>query len=264
MLKLSNIYKTFNIGTVDEKRLFNDFSFEIDKGEFVSIIGSNGSGKTTMLNIISGDVMPDSGNVYLSGKDITKTANYKRAQNMARVFQNPANGTCPTMTIFQNLSIADNKGKMYNLTKGLNTARKDFYRSLLETLGMGLEDRLETLAGALSGGQRQALALLMATISGPDVLLLDEHTAALDPKTASVVMSITERIVLEERLTTLMITHNMRDAIRYGDRLIMLHAGNIILDISGEEKKNLTVTDLLEKFSVSSGSEFSSDRGLLG
>ena len=248
MLKLSNIYKTFNIGTVDEKRLFNDFSFEIDKGEFVSIIGSNGSGKTTMLNIISGDVMPDSGNVYLSGKDITKTANYKRAQNMARVFQNPANGTCPTMTIFQNLSIADNKGKMYNLTKGLNTARKDFYRSLLETLGMGLEDRLETLAGALSGGQRQALALLMATISGPDVLLLDEHTAALDPKSADIVMKLTEKVVTEKNITTIMITHNLRYAAEYGTRTVMMHDGKAILDISGEEKKKRDVTDYLEVF----------------
>ncbi len=248
MLKLSNIYKTFNIGTVDEKRLFNDFSFEIDKGEFVSIIGSNGSGKTTMLNIISGDVMPDSGNVYLSGKDITKTANYKRAQNMARVFQNPANGTCPTMTIFQNLSIADNKGKMYNLTKGLNTARKDFYRSLLETLGMGLEDRLETLAGALSGGQRQALALLMATISGPDVLLLDEHTAALDPKSADIVMKLTEKVVTEKNITTFMITHNLRYAAEYGTRTVMMHDGKAILDISGEEKKKRDVTDYLDVF----------------
>ena len=248
MLKLSNIYKTFNIGTVDEKRLFNDFSFEIDKGEFVSIIGSNGSGKTTMLNIISGDVMPDSGNVYLSGKDITKTANYKRAQNMARVFQNPANGTCPTMTIFQNLSIADNKGKMYNLTKGLNTARKDFYRSLLETLGMGLEDRLETLAGALSGGQRQALALLMATISGPDVLLLDEHTAALDPKSADIVMKLTEKVVTEKNITTIMITHNLRYAAEYGTRTVMMHDGKAILDISGEEKKKRDVTDYLYVF----------------
>ncbi len=248
MLKLSNIYKTFNIGTVDEKRLFNDFSFEIDKGEFVSIIGSNGSGKTTMLNVISGDVMPDSGNVYLSGKDITKTANYKRAQNMARVFQNPANGTCPTMTIFQNLSIADNKGKMYNLTKGLNTARKDFYRSLLETLGMGLEDRLETLAGALSGGQRQALALLMATISGPDVLLLDEHTAALDPKSADIVMKLTEKVVTEKNITTIMITHNLRYAAEYGTRTVMMHDGKAILDISGEEKKKRDVTDYLDVF----------------
>ena len=248
MLKLSNIYKTFNIGTVDEKRLFNDFSFEIDKGEFVSIIGSNGSGKTTMLNIISGDVMPDSGNVYLSGKDITKTVNYKRAQNMARVFQNPANGTCPAMTIFQNLSIADNKGKSFNLTKGLNTARKDFYRSLLETLGMGLEDRLETLAGALSGGQRQALALLMATISGPDVLLLDEHTAALDPKSADIVMKLTEKVVTEKNITTIMITHNLRYAAEYGTRTVMMHDGKAILDISGEEKKKRDVTDYLDVF----------------
>lgn len=248
MLKLSHIYKTFNAGTVDEKLLFEDFSLEISGGEFVSIIGSNGSGKTTMLNIISGDVMPDSGNVYLSGKDITKTVNYKRAQNMARVFQNPANGTCPAMTIFQNLSIADNKGKSFNLTKGLNTARKDFYRSLLETLGMGLEDRLETLAGALSGGQRQALALLMATISGPDVLLLDEHTAALDPKSADIVMKLTEKVVTEKNITTIMITHNLRYAAEYGTRTVMMHDGKAILDISGEEKKKRDVTDYLDVF----------------
>ena len=263
MLKLSHIYKTFNAGTVDEKLLFEDFSLEISGGEFVSIIGSNGSGKTTMLNIISGDVMPDSGNVYLSGKDITKTVNYKRAQNMARVFQNPANGTCPAMTIFQNLSIADNKGKSFNLTKGLNTARKDFYRSLLETLGMGLEDRLETLAGALSGGQRQALALLMATISGPDVLLLDEHTAALDPKTAAKVLELTEKIVAEQKLTAMMVTHNMKDAIAMGNRLIMMNAGRIVVDVRGEEKKKLTREDLMQLFEKAAGQEIENDRMLL-
>lgn len=248
MLKLSHIYKTFNAGTVDEKHLFEDFSMEISRGEFVSVIGSNGSGKTTMLNIISGDVMPDGGSVFLGGNDITKTLNYKRARKMARVFQNPANGTCPAMTIFQNLSIADNKGKSFNLTKGLNTARKDFYRSLLETLGMGLEDRLETLTGALSGGQRQALALIMATISGPDVLLLDEHTAALDPKSADVVMRLTEKVVSEQNITTIMITHNLRYAAEYGTRALMMHDGKAVLDISGEEKKKRDVTDYLDVF----------------
>lgn len=248
MLKLSHVNKSFNVGTVDEKRLFSDFNITIESGEFVSVIGSNGSGKTTMLNMISGDVSPDSGNVLLNDKDITKIVNYKRAKNMARVFQNPANGTCPTMTILENMSIADNKGKSFNLTKGLNHKRKDFYRAQLETLGMGLEDRLGTLTGSLSGGQRQALALIMATLSDPDILLLDEHTAALDPKSADIVMRLTDEIVKRKNITTLMITHNLRYAAEYGTRTVMMHDGNAILDISGEEKKTQSTADYLKIF----------------
>lgn len=248
MLKLSHIYKSFNTGTIDEKNLFSDFSIDINDGEFVSVIGSNGSGKTTMLNIISGDIRPDGGDVILNGENITKLANYKRARRISRVFQNPSNGTCPTMTIFENMSIADNKGKSYNLTKGLNNKRKEFYQTRLETLGMGLENRLGTLTGALSGGQRQALALIMATLSNPDILLLDEHTAALDPKSADIVMRLTDSVVSENKITTVMITHNLRYAVEYGSRTIMMHDGNAIIDVSGNEKDKKTTADYLKVF----------------
>lgn len=248
MLKLSHIYKSFNTGTIDEKNLFSDFSIDINDGEFVSVIGSNGSGKTTMLNIISGDIRPDGGDVILNGENITKLANYKRARRISRVFQNPSNGTCPTMTIFENMSIADNKGKSYNLTKGLNNKRKEFYQTRLETLGMGLENRLGTLTGALSGGQRQALALIMATLSNPDILLLDEHTAALDPKSADIVMRLTDSVVSENKITTVMITHNLRYAVEYGSRTIMMHDGNAIIDVSGSEKDKKTTADYLKIF----------------
>lgn len=248
MLKLSHIYKSFNTGTIDEKNLFSDFSIDINDGEFVSVIGSNGSGKTTMLNIISGDIRPDGGDVILNDENITKLANYKRARRISRVFQNPSNGTCPTMTIFENMSIADNKGKSYNLTKGLNNKRKEFYQTRLETLGMGLENRLGTLTGALSGGQRQALALIMATLSNPDILLLDEHTAALDPKSADIVMRLTDSVVSENKITTVMITHNLRYAVEYGSRTIMMHDGNAIIDVSGSEKDKKTTADYLKIF----------------
>ena len=248
MLKLSHIYKSFNTGRIDEKNLFSDFSIDINDGEFVSVIGSNGSGKTTMLNIISGDIKPDGGDVILNGENITKLANYKRARRISRVFQNPSKGTCPTMTIFENMSIADNKGKSYNLTKGLNNKRKEFYQTRLETLGMGLENRLGTLTGALSGGQRQALALIMATLSNPDILLLDEHTAALDPKSADIVMRLTDSVVSENKITTVMITHNLRYAVEYGSRTIMMHDGNVIIDVSGNEKDKKTTADYLKVF----------------
>lgn len=248
MLELRNIYKSFNKGTIDEKNLFSDFNIKFHDNEFVSVIGSNGSGKTTMLNIISGDVSADSGEVISDDTNITKLANYKRAKNISRVFQNPSSGTCPNMTIFENLSIADNKGKSFNLTKGLNTGRKEFYQSQLETLGMGLENRLGTLAGTLSGGQRQALALIMATISNPKLLLLDEHTAALDPKSADIVMQLTDKVVKEKKITTIMITHNLRYAVEYGNRTIMMHEGKAILDISGQEKENKSINDYLKIF----------------
>lgn len=248
MLELSNIYKTFNQGTIDEKVLFSDFNLTINDGEFVGVIGSNGSGKTTMLNIISGDVTEDSGSVLLDGVELRGTKNFKRAKNIGRVFQNPSMGTCPSMTIWENMSIADNKGKTFGLSFGLNRQRKDFYCSQLELLGMGLENRLSTPAGSLSGGQRQALALIMATMIRPDLLLLDEHTAALDPKSSDTVMMLTEKIVREKKITTLMVTHNLRYAVEYGSRAIMMHDGGIIMDVTGEEKKNKSINDYLKVF----------------
>ena len=252
MLEMRNVVKTFNKGTVDEKVALAGLSLTVKEGEFVTVIGGNGAGKSTMQNAICGTWRPDSGSILLDGIDVTRLPEHKRAKYLGRVYQDPMLGTAAAMQIEENLALAFRRGRHRTLMPGIRRAEREEYRRKLTELGLGLENRLTAKAGTLSGGQRQALTLLMATLQKPRLLLLDEHTAALDPKTASVVMSITERIVLEERLTTLMITHNMRDAIRYGDRLIMLHAGNIILDISGEEKKNLTVTDLLEKFSVSS------------
>lgn len=248
MLELSNIYKTFNRGTIDEKILFSDFNLTVNDGEFVGVIGSNGSGKTTMLNIVSGDMPVDGGDVILDGDKLNGMKNFKRAGRIGRVFQDPSMGTCPSMTIWENMSIADNKGKSYGLSFGLNRQRKDFYRSQLELLGMGLENRLSTSAGSLSGGQRQALALIMATMTRPDLLLLDEHTAALDPKSSDTVMMLTEKIVTEKKITTLMVTHNLRYAVEYGTRAVMMHEGGIIMDISGEEKQKRTINDYLKIF----------------
>lgn len=248
MLELSNICKTFNKGTIDEKILFSDFNLTVNDGDFVGVIGSNGSGKTTMLNVISGSMPIDSGNVFLNGNDLSKLKSYKRAKKIGRVFQNPAMGTCPSMTIWENLSIADNKGKTFGLSFGLNRSRKDFYRSQLELLGMGLEDRLQTVAGSLSGGQRQALALIMATMIRPDLLLLDEHTAALDPKSSETIMMLTDKIVREKAITTIMVTHNLRHAVEYGTRTVMMHNGEAIMDIAEEEKKNKTINDYLAVF----------------
>lgn len=248
MLELSNIYKTFNPGTIDEKTLFADFSLKISDGEFVGVIGSNGSGKTTMLNIISGDMSPDSGDIILDGTALSGQKNFKRAKKIGRVFQNPSMGTCPSMTIWENMSIADNKGKTFGLSFGLNRQRKDFYCSQLELLGMGLENRLSAPAGSLSGGQRQALALIMATMIRPDLLLLDEHTAALDPKSSDTVMMLTEKIVREKNITTLMVTHNLRHAVEYGTRTIMMHDGKAIMDVSGDEKNQKSINDYLTVF----------------
>lgn len=248
MLELSNIYKIFNPGTIDEKRLFSDFNLKINDGEFVGVIGSNGSGKTTMLNIISGDMPIDSGSVTLDGAVLNGQKNFKRARKIGRVFQNPSMGTCPSMTIWENMSIADNKGKTFGLSWGLNRQRKDFYCSQLELLGMGLENRLSTPAGSLSGGQRQALALIMATMIRPDLLLLDEHTAALDPKSSDTVMMLTEKIIREKGITTLMVTHNLRHAVEYGTRTIMMHDGNAIMDVSGKEKEEKSINDYLTVF----------------
>lgn len=248
MLELSNICKTFNCGTIDEKTLFADFSLKISDGEFVGVIGSNGSGKTTMLNIISGDMPIDGGEITLDKTVLNGQKNFKRAKKIGRVFQNPSMGTCPSMTIWENMSIADNKGKTFGLSFGLNRQRKDFYRSQLELLGMGLENRLNTRAGSLSGGQRQALALIMATMIRPDLLLLDEHTAALDPKSSDTVMTLTEKIVREKNITTLMVTHNLRHAVEYGTRTLMMHEGSVIMDVSGEEKEKKSINDYLTVF----------------
>ena len=248
MLSVEKINKSFNAGTIDEKLLFSDFSLEIGDREFVTVIGSNGSGKTTLLNLIAGDLKPDSGRIVLDGGDMTAMPNYRRARHIGRVFQNPAMGTCPTMTIWENLSIADHKGGTFGLSFGLNRKRKEFYRSQLELLGMGLENRMGTAAGALSGGQRQALALIMATLVRPELLLLDEHTAALDPKSSDTVMELTRKIVEEKQISTLMITHNLRHAVAFGNRTIMMHEGGVVLDISGAEKQNRSIDDYLKVF----------------
>lgn len=248
MLELKNIDKGFEIGTIDEKQLFCDFSLKVNEGEFVSVVGSNGSGKTTILNIISGSLPAEKGHVILDGKDITSKPAYKRADYIARVFQNPAAGTCAKMTIFENMSLADHKSKIFGLTPGLNKKRLDFYRDSLKILGMGLEDRMDSLTGTLSGGQRQALALIMSTLYTPKLLLLDEHTAALDPRSADTVMHLTDKIVSERKITALMVTHNLRYAVEYGTRSIMMHDGHIVLDVSGEEKKNKDIDFYLKQF----------------
>ena len=232
MLELSHIYKTFNQGTIDEKVLFSDFNITVNDGDFVGVIGSNGSGKTTMLNVISGDMPIDSGSVLLDGKELNKLKNFKRAQRIGRVFQNPAMGTCPSMTIWENLSIADNKGKNFGLSFGLNRQRKDFYRSQLELLGMGLENRLSTLAGSLSGGQRQRVAF----------------ARALAPNSSDTVMMLTDKIVHEKNITTIMVTHNLRHAVEHGTRTVMMHNGEAIMDVSGAEKDNKTINDYLTVF----------------
>lgn len=263
MLELKHIHKYYNTGTVNEMCLFEDFNLTIRDHEFVSVVGSNGSGKTSLLNIICGSIPLDEGTIRIGNEDITKMAEYKRQRRIGRVYQNPAMGTCPSMTIAENMALADNKGKFFNLRPGKNKQRIDFYRESLRTLGLGLEDKMDVKVGVLSGGQRQAMALLMSTMTPIEFLILDEHTAALDPKTAAKVLDTTEKIVHRDNLTTLMITHNMKDAIAHGNRLVMMYDGHIVLDISGEEKKRLTVEDLLEQFTKASGEEFSSDRALL-
>lgn len=248
MLELKHINKYYNSGTVNEMCLFNKFDFAVKEGDFVSVVGSNGSGKTSMLNIICGSIPVDSGQVLMQGRDITKEKEYKRNRKIGRVYQNPAMGTCPSMTILENLSLADNKGGCFGLTKGTNRARIEFYREELRKLNLGLEEKLDVKVGTLSGGQRQAMALLMSVMTPIDFLILDEHTAALDPKTADRIMELTEQIVREKKLTTIMVTHNLRYAVEYGNRLLMMHQGNIILDKKGEEKENLSVEQLLGLF----------------
>ena len=248
MLEMKNISKTYNPGTVHETCLFDHFCLTLDKGSFVSVVGSNGSGKTSLLNILCGSIPVDDGRILMDGRDITSTREFKRYARIGRVYQNPAMGTCPTMTILENLSLADNKGRRYGLTPGANRKRIADYKAMLAPLSLGLEDKLGIPVGNLSGGQRQTLALLMATMTPIDFLILDEHTAALDPKTAEIVMELTNRIVSEKKLTTLMVTHNLRHAVEYGDRLLMMHQGGIVLDKSGEEKRCTKVEDLLDIF----------------
>ena len=263
MLELQNITKIYHPGSATEHRLFEGFFLTVPDGQFVSIVGSNGSGKTSLLNIICGSIGVEGGDVLVDGESIRKKKEFQRYASMGRVYQNPALGTAPNLTMLENLSLADNKGKTFGLSRGVNRKRLDFYRSELSALGLGLEDKLDVKMGALSGGQRQAVALLMATLTPLRFLILDEHTAALDPKTAAKVLEATQRIVEKNRLTTMMITHNMRDAITYGNRLIMMYEGHVAVDVSGEEKRHLTVEQLLELFSKASGSDEADDKLLL-
>lgn len=248
MIELKNIHKYYNPGTINEMCLFNDFNLTVNDGEFVSVVGSNGSGKTSMLNIICGSIDIDQGNILVNNKDITRKKEFERNKVIGRVFQNPSMGTCPTMTILENMSIADNKGKLFGLGRGTNKARIHFYKEQLKQLNLGLEDKLEVKVGSLSGGQRQAMALLMATMTPIDFLILDEHTAALDPKTADLIMALTHKVVKEKKLTTIMVTHNLRYAIEYGNRLIMMHQGSAILDKNEENKEKTKVEDILNMF----------------
>ena len=250
MLELRNIEKYYNPGTINEMCLFDKFNLTVDKGEFVSVVGSNGSGKTSMLNILCGSIPVDGGQILMNGEDITTKKEFKRNQKIGRVYQNPAMGTCPNMTILENMALADNKGKPFNLLPGTNKSRIDFYRDQLKILGLGLEDKMGVKVGVLSGGQRQAMALLMSTMTPIEFLILDEHTAALDPKTADIIMELTGKIVAEKHLTTIMVTHNLRFAVEYGDRLLMMHQGHAVMDKKGEEKANTKVDDILDMFNA--------------
>ncbi len=263
MLKLSHVKKTFNRGTVTEKRALTGVDLTLADGDFVTVIGGNGAGKSTLLNMIAGVYPLDSGTVELDGEDISRLSEPKRAKYLGRVFQDPMRGTAADMQIEENLALAKRRGQRRGLCWGITKAEREEYAELLKKLDLGLETRMQAKVGLLSGGQRQALTLLMATLTNPRVLLLDEHTAALDPKTASKVLELTEQIVAERQLTTLMVTHNMNDAIRLGNRLIMMHEGRVIYDVAGEEKRSLTVPDLLQKFEEVSGGALANDRMLL-
>lgn len=249
MLELKNISKIYNPGTVTEMCLFDNFNLTVPDGEFLSIVGSNGSGKTSMLNIICGSIPLSGGEVLINGKNINRLSDFKRNRQIGRVYQNPAMGTCPNMTITENMALADNKGKAYGLSFCVNKSRINSYREQLAELQLGLEDKMDVKVGSLSGGQRQALSLVMATLTPIDFLILDEHTAALDPKTAEIIMHLTDRVIKEKKLTAMMVTHNLRYAVEYGTRLIMMDKGHIVLDNGGEEKKNLTVDRILDLFS---------------
>ena len=264
MLEIKDIYKTFNAGTINEKRALQGVSLHLKPGDFVTVIGGNGAGKSTLMNSVSGAYQVDEGKIYIDGKDVTHLPEHKRAQYIGRVFQDPMMGTAATMQIEENMALAARRGKLRTLRPGITKVERAEYKEMLKILDLGLEDRMTAKVGLLSGGQRQALTLLMATLKKPKLLLLDEHTAALDPKTAAKVLDVTEKIVSRDNLTTLMITHNMRDAIAYGNRLIMMYDGKIVVDVSGEEKKNLTVEQLLNLFSQASGSDEADDKLLLG
>ncbi len=263
MLKITDLHKTFNPGTVNAKTALSGLNLHLKDGDFVTVIGGNGAGKSTLLNAIAGVWHPDQGTIKIDGVDVTNMPEHKRAAYLGRVFQDPMKGTAPDMEIAENLAIAARRGTKRRLVWGVRKAEKEYYKQLLADLELGLESRLTTKVGLLSGGQRQALTLLMATLQRPKLLLLDEHTAALDPKTAAKVLDLTDKIVNDGKLTTLMITHNMRDAITHGNRLIMMHEGHVVVDVSGEEKQKLTVEDLLALFAKVSGSEFADDRTLL-
>ena len=263
MLKLDNIHKTFNPGTINEKIALNGVNLTLNEGDFVTVIGGNGAGKSTTLNAIAGVWPIDSGKIYIGGDDVTKLSEHKRAKYLGRVFQDPMTGTATTMSIEENMAIAARRGEKRGLSWGITHQERDTYREMLKALDLGLEDRLTSKVGLLSGGQRQAITLLMASIKKPKLLLLVEHTAALDPKTAAKVLEISDKIIAENHLTAMMVTHNMKDAIVHGNRLIMMHEGKVILNISGEEKKKLTVEDLLHQFEKVSGEEFANDKALL-
>ncbi|MEF2920725.1 MAG: ATP-binding cassette domain-containing protein [Acutalibacteraceae bacterium] len=263
MLEIKGVEKTFNVGTINEKKALTGLNLKLNEGDFVTVIGGNGAGKSTMLNMIAGVYPVDRGSIIIDGVDVTKMSEHKRAKYLGRVFQDPMTGTAATMEIQENLALANRRGGKRTLRVGITKKEKEEYKELLKTLDLGLESRLTSKVGLLSGGQRQALTLLMATLQKPKLLLLDEHTAALDPKTAKKVLDLTEQIVAKNNLTTLMITHNMNDAIKIGNRLIMINNGKIIFDVAGAEKKKLTIPDLLEKFKISSGEELNNDRMLL-
>jgi putative ABC transport system ATP-binding protein len=263
-LEIKDIHKTFNRGTINEKVALDGVNLQLNDGDFVTIIGGNGAGKSTMLNAVAGVWPVDAGSIIISGNDVTSLPEHKRAKFLGRVFQDPMTGTAATMSIDENMALAARRGKRRTLKWGVTKAEREYYKEKLRELDLGLEDRLTSKVGLLSGGQRQAVTLLMASIQKPSLLLLDEHTAALDPKTAAKVLELSDKIIAENHLTAMMVTHNMKDAIAHGNRLIMMHEGKIIYDVSGEEKKNLHVSDLLKKFEEVSGSEFANDRMMLG